>query len=91
MDSFSVFFGLMKYLFSVLVVGLLGVAFVSAGRGCCSWHGGQNYCGSDGMRQCKDGTESPSCTCAYVAPVVKKAAVKKAVVKAATKKVVKKK
>lgn len=34
-----------------------------AGRGCCSWHGGQAYCGSNGKWICQDGTESPSCTC----------------------------
>jgi len=34
-----------------------------AGRGCCSWHGGQSYCASNGRWVCADGTYSPSCTC----------------------------
>ncbi len=37
---------------------------VYAGRGCCSWHGGQNYCDTKtGRWVCNDGTYSPSCTC----------------------------
>ncbi len=39
-----------------------------AARGCCSWHGGQSYCGSSGYWICGDGTESPSCTCNYQPP-----------------------
>jgi len=35
---------------------------VYAGRGCCSWHGGQNYCGSNNRWICSDGWES-SCSC----------------------------
>jgi hypothetical protein len=34
-----------------------------AGQGCCSYHGGQDYCGSSGKWMCKDGTESPTCSC----------------------------
>ncbi|MCI9585028.1 MAG: hypothetical protein HFH45_00080 [Bacilli bacterium] len=36
---------------------------VNAQRGCCSSHGGVDYCGSGGKYICKDGTTSPSCTC----------------------------
>lgn len=35
---------------------------VLAGRGCCSHHGGQDYC-SGGRWVCNDGTYSPTCTC----------------------------
>ncbi len=34
-----------------------------ASRGCCSWHGGVSYCGSNGYYICNDGTQSPSCRC----------------------------
>jgi hypothetical protein len=34
-----------------------------ATSGCCSWHGGVDYCASNGRIVCKDGTYSPSCTC----------------------------
>jgi len=34
-----------------------------AQRGCCSWHGGVSYCGSDGYYVCNDGQRSPTCTC----------------------------
>jgi hypothetical protein len=33
------------------------------GRGCCSHHGGQSYCGANGRWICADGTTSPSCRC----------------------------
>lgn len=37
---------------------------IYAGRGCCSWHGGQDYCDNTvGKWVCKDGTYSPTCTC----------------------------
>jgi len=37
---------------------------VSAGQGCCSWHGGESgACSSSGKEICNDGTESPTCTC----------------------------
>lgn len=36
---------------------------VLAQRGCCSHHGGVASCGEDGYQQCRDGSESPSCTC----------------------------
>ena len=35
---------------------------VLAGKGCCSHHGGQDYC-SSGRWVCKDGTYSSTCTC----------------------------
>ena len=42
---------------------------IFAQRGCCSWHGGVDYCDtSTGRQVCNDGTYSPSCTCAYVPP-----------------------
>ena len=67
----------MKHFFGLFLISLFFVWFSFAGRCCCSRHGGQSYCGSNWMRQCNDGTQSPTCTC-YVAPKV----VKKAVVKA---------
>ena len=54
------------YLFSVMVIViiLLIPLKVYAGRGCCSWHGGQAYCDvNTGKWVCNDGTYSPSCTC----------------------------
>lgn len=58
-------------LFIAIVLFLLSVLPVYAGRGCCSWHGGQSYCDSNtGRWVCADGTYSPSCTCGYVAPPV---------------------
>jgi hypothetical protein len=36
--------------------------FELAGRGCCSWHGGECGC-SGGRVVCCDGTFSPTCTC----------------------------
>ncbi|QJT08977.1 hypothetical protein [Oceanidesulfovibrio marinus] len=35
---------------------------VIAGRGCCSWHGGQCGC-ENGRVKCCDGTLSPTCRC----------------------------
>ncbi len=50
-------------IFLLVVFSLfVGVSSVSAGRGCCSHHGGQSYC-SNGRWVCRDGTYSPSCTC----------------------------
>lgn len=46
-------------IFGVLVIH--GTA--SAKSGCCSWHGGVNYCGTNGYYICNDGSQSPSCTC----------------------------
>ena len=53
----------------LLILLVMSVAFVintpniNAQRGCCSWHDGLDYCGSNGKWICQDGTESPSCTC----------------------------
>lgn len=35
---------------------------VIAGRGCCSWHGGQCGC-ENGRVKCCDGSLSPTCRC----------------------------
>ncbi len=61
-----------KFIFlAVLLVGLLFPKAVDAARGCCSWHGGVDYCDSSvGRYVCNDGTYSPSCGC-YRAPVEK--------------------
>ncbi len=47
----------------VMIIFTSNTSKTYAGRGCCSWHGGQAYCGSNGKWICQDGTESPSCTC----------------------------
>ncbi len=39
------------------------VTIANAQSGCCSWHGGINYCGIDGYYMCNDGTRSPTCSC----------------------------
>lgn len=45
-------------------VVVLPLEVVNAGRGCCSWHGGESSsCTTTGRRICNDGTISPSCTC----------------------------
>ncbi len=44
------------------IIMFIGMQEVSAGRGCCSHHGGQAYC-SNGRWVCNDGTVSPTCTC----------------------------
>lgn len=41
---------------------------VNAGRGCCSYHGGQSYCDTTvGRWVCNDGRYSPTCRC-YLEP-----------------------
>lgn len=52
----------------IIIATILLIPFrVYAGRGCCSWHGGQDYCDNNvGKWVCKDGTYSPSCTCGYL-------------------------
>ncbi len=50
-------------LFSIVTVFTINTSKTYAQRGCCSWHGGQSYCGTNGKWICKDGTESPSCSC----------------------------
>lgn len=48
----------------LMIVLLLIPITIYAGRGCCSNHGGQNYCDTNtGRWVCGDGTYSPSCTC----------------------------
>lgn len=60
-----------KLLLGLLFVFALFNLFASnlhAQRGCCSWHGGIDYCDmSVGRYVCMDGTYSPSCGC-YKAP-----------------------
>lgn len=50
-------------LFAIITIFTINTQKTYAGRGCCSWHGGQSYCGNNGKWICKDGTESPSCSC----------------------------
>lgn len=55
----------MKKVLVILLLSItmfIGIEEVSAGRGCCSHHGGQAYC-SNGRWVCRDGTYSPTCTC----------------------------
>jgi hypothetical protein len=43
---------------------LINISPVFAARGCCSWHGGVDYCDTKvGRYVCNDGTYSPSCGC----------------------------
>lgn len=59
---------------SLLFISLIIGAFLFGGQlyaksGCCSWHGGVNYCDTSVGRQvCNDGTYSPTCGCQYIAP-----------------------
>ena len=50
--------------FCVLIL-LFPLNVLAANNGCCSWHGGIDYCASNGRFMCNDGTYSPTCTCAY--------------------------
>lgn len=51
-------------IFAAIAVFAVSTSFVSATRGCCSWHGGVSYCDSSvGTLVCNDGTYSPSCGC----------------------------
>lgn len=53
-----------KIIFLIILVFSIPIV-VYAGRGCCSHHGGQDYCDKEvGKWVCEDGTYSPSCTCA---------------------------
>ncbi len=66
---------------SHLIITILLISFtfflvfssrVFAQSGCCSWHGGESYCGANGRWVCNDGTYSPTCTCGggyYIPPV----------------------
>lgn len=50
-----------------VIIILLVPNKVFAARGCCSHHGGQNYCDTSvGKWVCNDGTYSPTCTCQKV-------------------------
>lgn len=53
----------MKNIKILLLIILLMPIGVYAKRGCCSSHGGEAGCASDGRRICADGTISPTCTC----------------------------
>lgn len=49
---------------AVLISILLLISIPAiAKKGCCSWHGGVDYCAANGRIVCNDGTYSPSCTC----------------------------
>lgn len=52
-----------KLLLIFLAVCLLPI-MVKAKSGCCSHHGGVAGCDASGKQICRDGTLSPSCTCA---------------------------
>jgi len=57
----------------LLLIATLSLSFVSldaqARRGCCSHHGGVNYCDrNQGSYVCNDGTYSPTCGCAMDNP-----------------------
>lgn len=50
--------------FIIMVIFTIIASETYAGRGCCSWHGGQSYCDTNtGKWVCNDGTYSPSCRC----------------------------
>lgn len=54
----------MKQILSILIISVFFIPInINAARGCCSWHGGVDYCGDGGYYICNDGTQSPSCTC----------------------------
>lgn len=53
-----------KYILVGLFFLLVGIIPVYAQQGCCSHHGGVGGCNSYGRTICKDGTLSPTCTCA---------------------------
>ena len=59
-----------KKLVFLLILCLLLVTDVYAGRGCCSSHGGVVGCSPSGRQVCADGTYSPSCTCTPSTPSV---------------------
>lgn len=54
-----------KYIFLIIISVLLFIPLeAKAQRGCCSHHGGVAGCDSSGKQICRDGTLSPTCTCA---------------------------
>jgi hypothetical protein len=55
----------MKRTFILIALMLVTAGMAEARRGCCSHHGGVAACDdSRGRLVCRDGTYSPSCTCA---------------------------
>lgn len=59
----------MRYAALFLLLTLAISSPASARSGCCSWHGGVDYCDtSEGTYVCNDGTYSPSCGCEYIPP-----------------------
>jgi len=62
----------MKWLlivFCSLILGSLIISICFAGQGCCSYHGGQQYCDcSTGRWVCNDDTYSPTCRCSCPKP-----------------------
>ena len=53
----------LSYIYILIVTFLFDLAIIHANQGCCSWHGGIDYCGKNGYYICMDGSQSPSCTC----------------------------
>lgn len=53
----------MRYIYIIILMIIIYVPKVEAAQGCCSWHGGVDYCGNNGYYICKDGSQSPSCAC----------------------------
>lgn len=54
----------MKKCLAIVLILILSFDNVYAQRGCCSHHGGVAGCSSGGRTICRDGSYSPSCTCA---------------------------
>lgn len=52
-----------RLLATLLLVAVFSPIYTLAGQGCCSRHGGQDYCSDSGRWVCQDGTYSPTCTC----------------------------
>lgn len=53
-----------------LLLFIVLVNTVYAQQGCCSWHGGIDYCDTSmGVYVCNDGTYSPTCGCYYEPPI----------------------
>jgi hypothetical protein len=62
---------------SIALIIVLFCLNAEARRGCCSHHGGVNYCDrSQGMLVCRDGSYSPTCGCAMDAKPSKQTAKK---------------
>ena len=53
-----------KFVFGLFCLIICSSYINAAGyQGCCSHHGGINYCSTTGRIVCNDGTYSPSCRC----------------------------